>query len=382
MTNKNLLVIAGATISIDKSGVISTKEPIVKYLEELSDYFDKCTWISAHDQKVIFEGQINRNKIDVVIVNPGKINRAKAWIRALLLSCQHNYVIYFMPSPFLPVFPFIKLFSKRLGVYLAGDYEVGIDWYTSQRWFGWPTLMRMSFELPMKHADFILARGKRLARIGSRFNKIVYQTVPMGHMASNYNDVMQYSINICPKDQFSILFIGKVVESKGVGILIEAMRKIISDNKDNKFHLYIVGEGADKDKYQRLTLDYNLQDTISFEGWVSSQQEMDKYFHMSDLLTVPSIYPEGVPRVIDEAIVRGLPVISTPVGGIGEEFEDGEVYFVHENNAYELAEGIHKMLFDLEHRKKSLERARKRRDFFLKNNSAAQQHIKILIGTI
>jgi glycosyltransferase involved in cell wall biosynthesis len=83
--------------------------------------------------------------------------------------------------------------------------------------------------------------------------------------------------------------------------------------------------------------------------------------------------------VIDEAIVRGVPVVATPVGGIGEEFSGGEVLLVKEKDPDALSRGIEKMLFDDPTRVHHLQQAEKRGELLRRHDSAARQHLLILL---
>ena len=77
---------------------------------------------------------------------------------------------------------------------------------------------------------------------------------------------------------------------------------------------------------------------MSFKGFVSHSSELWSIFGAHDLLCVPS-YTEGVPRVIVEAMARGLPVASTLVGGITNLFS-GNVYPIKSNTPESVFEAI------------------------------------------
>jgi len=123
-----------------------------------------------------------------------------------------------------------------------------------------------------------------------------------------------------PNDsKFHLLFLGLVTEQKGIYDLIE----VIAEHKvefDNKLTLHIGGNG-EKGKLIDLISKNNIADLITYEGWVSGDKKTD-LLNIADAFILPS-YAEGLPISILEAMSYGLPILSTPVGGIPEIVENG-----------------------------------------------------------
>lgn len=380
---KKLLVIAGATVTNGPNGEFVTKGPIADYLHQISESFDACTWVANRYQGMDYLAVLDCRKVRVVVVERGWRPRIASWFKMIRLAWEHDHVLYYLPNHFLPIFPLIRLRAKRLAVYLAGDYKFGIQWYAQQRWLGWATLFRWSFEFPMRSADAVIARGKRLARMAAAFNATVHETVPIGHV----NSAASCRPNPLPakassKAEHHILYVGKIVESKGVGDLLQAFDIIAKRQPGRECFLDLLGEGDDKTKYQALVREWGLDRQVVFHGWISSEAKINAFFSRADLLVVPSTYPEGVPRVIDEAIVRGVPVVATPVGGIGEEFSNDEILLVQEGNPTGLAFGIERMLSDPRVRSHHLEHASRRKELFRNYGSAANQHVRVLLSMV
>lgn len=123
----------------------------------------------------------------------------------------------------------------------------------------------------------------------------------------------------------TIVSVGRITDAKDQITLIKAYEKLISINTSYKdFVLEIYGErGEDntKDILEKYIIDHKLSDNIIFKG-LSSQLEKDI---IDDYMFVlPSKY-EGMPNALLEAMVLGLPVISTdcPCGGPRMLIEDG-----------------------------------------------------------
>lgn len=63
----------------------------------------------------------------------------------------------------------------------------------------------------------------------------------------------------------------------------------------------------------RLIQDFNLENRVSFVGYLN-REELDKFLNEADIFVLPT-RAEGLPRVIIEAMAKGLPCITTPVSG-------------------------------------------------------------------
>jgi glycosyltransferase involved in cell wall biosynthesis len=379
MRSGKLLVIGGATVNVNDQGDFLTKNPIAHYLNELSLGFNACTWVANREMDTNYNGLINRDLIRVEVLESKGWGRIASWFRMARIAWTHDFVLYYLPNHYLPVFPLIRWRAKRVAIYLAGDYESGIENVRANRWPGWASLMRLSFELPMRKADVVIARGRKLCRIAQRFNQHVRDTVPLGHIQLRKDEHLSRKDKLQADAGFRLLFVGKLLISKGVGTLLAAFRLLLADYPDCPITLDVVGEGDDRDRYQNEVKSYSLDYAVTFHGWVADKYEIDILFRRADVLVVPTIsYPEGVPRVIDEAIIRGVPVISTQAGGIGDEFIDGEVLFVDAGDPSCLLSAIKTILFDLDARHRQLQCSERRRKVLLSQPSAANQHLAIL----
>ena len=70
-----------------------------------------------------------------------------------------------------------------------------------------------------------------------------------------------------------------------------------------------------------MTGELDLGDAVTFLGWLPSGQVSEELAN-ADAFVLPS-YNEGLPMSLLEAMAAGLPVLSTPVGGIPEVVEHG-----------------------------------------------------------
>ena len=134
---------------------------------------------------------------------------------------------------------------------------------------------------------------------------------------------------------------------------MEACNKL---NKDNiKYELWILGEGWARPKLEELIDKYNLTN-VKLLGF---KENPYKYIKQGDLFVCSSIN-EGFSLVIAEAMILGLPVISTNCSGPNELLNFGEYGYMVENNEEALYKGLKEIISNDEklkyYKKKSSER--------------------------
>ncbi len=122
-----------------------------------------------------------------------------------------------------------------------------------------------------------------------------------------------------------ILFVGRLVEKKGVLKLIEACEKL--HRKGYNFVCNIVGDGPQEKQARELIKRYNLQDRINLVGGLPREQLLP-FWENASVFVLPCIVEkngnrDGIPVVLMEAMASGIPVISTRVSGIPELVVDG-----------------------------------------------------------
>jgi glycosyltransferase involved in cell wall biosynthesis len=108
-----------------------------------------------------------------------------------------------------------------------------------------------------------------------------------------------------------LLFLGNLLERKGVSDLIAALTQLPADLP--RWQLSFAG-GGDVPQYREAVKAAGLADRVHFLGWVD-QNGAQKLLAQADLMVLPS-YHEGLPLVILEALGAGTPVIATSVGAI------------------------------------------------------------------
>ncbi|GAB6394913.1 MAG: glycosyltransferase family 4 protein [Bacteroidales bacterium] len=108
-----------------------------------------------------------------------------------------------------------------------------------------------------------------------------------------------------------ILYAGVLTQRKGYADLLRAFAFIAKQYPD--WMLVFAGTGAIEDGKQKAA-DFNISNQTRFAGWVSGKEKAD-LFSKASIFCLPS-YMEGFPMAILDALAYGIPVVTTPVGGI------------------------------------------------------------------
>lgn len=117
------------------------------------------------------------------------------------------------------------------------------------------------------------------------------------------------------KDGIAIGYVGRLVESKGLGTLASALTTL----KDIPWNLHVLGTGEFRPAFEKLLAGGGIADRVTFHGFVP-HLKTPEYLSAFDLLVVPSEtqsnWKEQFGRVIVEAMACGTPVVGSDSGEI------------------------------------------------------------------
>jgi colanic acid/amylovoran biosynthesis glycosyltransferase len=160
-------------------------------------------------------------------------------------------------------------------------------------------------------------------------------------------DVAEFETLPTRRREKLVLFVGRLVEKKGCGDLIEAMAQV--QDQSPEAELIVIGDGPLRAGCEALAA--SLQVRCRFLGSQPSAL-VKTWMARASVFCVPSVVAssgdaEGFGIVFIEAQAMGLPVVSTRSGGIPEAVEDGETgLLVTQNDPDGLAHAILRLLQD------------------------------------
>lgn len=121
----------------------------------------------------------------------------------------------------------------------------------------------------------------------------------------------------------SILFLSRVEKEKGVYVVLEAFRTL--KKRHPALHLIFAGDGSELPAVRAYVQNHDIRD-VDFTGYVRGEEKM-ACFMRSAVFVFPT-FGEGMPTCVLEAMACGLPVVTRPVGGLADFFEDGKMGFL------------------------------------------------------
>lgn len=151
---------------------------------------------------------------------------------------------------------------------------------------------------------------------------------------------------------------------KGFDVLIEAVALCVEQGLDVK--LVLVGDGYYRSDLEALGYRLGVGDRVAFRGQLPAGERVRAAVDNADLFVLPSL-TEGLPRVMIEAMARGLPCIGSSVGGIPELLPPEDLF--PPRNPKALADKIQEVVIDrrrmVETAERNLKRARNYSDAVL-----------------
>ncbi|GAB2553347.1 glycosyltransferase family 4 protein [Spirosoma aerophilum] len=285
---KQYKVITIATSSQTRGGITS----VINAYRQTALWKDwNMVWIETH---------IDRSKV------------AKLWmlIKAIFILLYHlpsaNLIHLHFSEPVSAIrkmlFVFlIKLFNKKLLVHFHA--------------FSTTTTIHSKFSFSYK---YIFKSADKIIVLSKYWEQEVVNKWPFlaDKLAVVYNPCTEVK-PVETERQNNILFAGTVNQRKGYKDLIKAFAAVKNSHPDWKLVFAGNGEiGAARQLVKKL----NIEENVTFLGWVSGFEKIVA-FSRSSIFCLPS-YAEGFPMAVLDAFSYGLPVITTPVGGLPDLLTD------------------------------------------------------------
>lgn len=201
-----------------------------------------------------------------------------------------------------------KLFGIRVLVHLHGS--------EFEKWYQESTVKKQKrIRDFLRDVDEMIVLGEKWKTIIQKIEpacnvKIISNGIAIPHEKVNWGN-----------DQINVLFLGVLIQRKGVFDLIMAAKEIKGKKLSRQVHYIIAGTGEEQDNLCSIVKDTSLNEEIEFVGWIDGEKKR-KVILQSQIMVLPS-YNEGLPISILEAASYGMPIIATNVGDISSVVENG-----------------------------------------------------------
>lgn len=253
------------------------------------------------------------------------------------------------------------IFGAAVRFFSGGRCAVVSSFYSAElRWIGRQLRALVPFlRWTMRSADVLTANSSATAEVVRSYGGKAVQIVPSPAGLANHRngggDASRWREDVpggqatrhpdrCPQ----VLFVGRLVERKGVEVLVRAVASL---SRRRRVRLLVVGEGEWRSQILDTVAQVGADEIVRLAGHVG-EEELERAYTDSDVFVLPAVFDskgdtEGLGVVLIEALLRGLPVVGSRIGGIPDIIVDGEGgWLVPPGEPDVLAETIDRVLGD------------------------------------
>ncbi len=145
-----------------------------------------------------------------------------------------------------------------------------------------------------------------------------YARLPPGSVQVVRNGVPDLGpVEPVPHEGVVLVAVGRLNAQKGFDVLLQALQHL---QHPEGVRLVVVGGGEEHEALTRQSRGLGLDDRVRITGWTDQVRD---FLSRGDIFVLPS-RSEGFPLAIVEAMLAGLPVVASGVGGVPEAVRDGE----------------------------------------------------------
>lgn len=228
-----------------------------------------------------------------------------------------------------------------------------------------PLLDRIYFWLDafcLKNADETWNVSPKIAEARELFKGLYRKTytnqkvVPIGIWFSRVKRLPFNKIH-----QHKLFFIGHLMESAGVQLVLESIPLILKKIPD--FHFLVVGGGEYEEPLKRQAKKLGIEEYVEFTGWIKNRDTLDKIMSDSALAIAPYNSEKSTtthfsdPTKLKDYLSAGLPIILTDVPHNAHDLSNNKCAIVVEYDKKQIADAVCKLMTDSNVLKKYRENA-------------------------
>lgn len=191
-------------------------------------------------------------------------------------------------------------------------------------WKGWTEILLDRWQAPAVHLAIADGEGARRFAVTQQHlaperTRTVYDGIEPGELApTRPREVTRASLGLS-RDEPAIGVVARLDDvHKGQSVLLRAAPAILADAPGATFVL--VGDVADRTALGGLAKRIGVAERVRFPG---TRTDLGDVLAALDLLAIPSLQFESVPKILVEAMAAGRPIVASRVGDIPELLEDG-----------------------------------------------------------
>ncbi len=314
--------------SLEMGGVVKVLIDILKHLPQ--DQLDITLMVN------LFQGELRNeipSNIKIIKIAKGKEDFSE---NPLLLKIQLAFRL--LKLNLLNQFPFLMKFYYKKGYDIEiafGRSELEMVLKSPQKkskkvaWVHWefshePELNRsdllikqlQEFDHVFFCSDNVRQQVKELYQVDLKSTSVVYNVIHPAEIQAlsklEVNDLPEFTEKL-----FTFVSVGRVKNGKGYPLLFEIHKDLIL--RGVKHRIIIIGDGDKLKELKQKSKESNLEDSFILLG---NKDNPFPYLKNADCFILPT-QSEAYPLSVKEALLLGLPVLVTDVGGVNEIVSDG-----------------------------------------------------------
>ncbi len=299
---------------------------------------------------LLVEELARMNVVDITVIHPHKNNvfDPSLGIKEIALNftprgsylkgCyKYSKLVYSQIKILNPDVIYSQGFSVWYGIQKIGSKVIinphGLEPFQTLTFIDGLKTMMMRFieRYQFKYAAKVISLGGRLTDI---LNKKVPSPKRKIAVIPNAVSLIDQQNRSFDKEKLQLLFVGRFAFNKGINILMEAISQLNTEGYKDLLHFNIVGKGPLYDEYIQK---YNFPN-VTFVGF-ADDETLAKQYRENDLFVFPTLF-EGMPTVVLEAMVTGMPIVVTDTGATRELVDSSNGFVVETNNVRAFKWGI------------------------------------------
>ena len=278
-------------------------------------YAPSCLETLTHDQAV--PDRIRRRPAAAALVPPYLLGGC---IAAVSLGTERPDVVHVhWPMPHALFGAAMRRGAADHTAMVCSYYSVEINWVVHR--MPW---LRSFLAWTIRSADAVTAISSSTARAVRDVENRAVAVIPYAAALPETLGAEPRAALSDPDAPLRLLFVGRLVERKGVDVLVRALARL-RHRRDAE--LVIVGSGHREDSIRQTAALENVTDYVRFAGFVD-EERLAREYAACDILVLPAVVDtrgdtEGLGVVLLEALRYERPVIASAAGGITDIVVDG-----------------------------------------------------------
>jgi glycosyltransferase involved in cell wall biosynthesis len=231
---------------------------------------------------------------------------------------------------------------------------------------GWGFALREGLKLALRRAV-----AKRAVHRNVAITRWMDQALPLPRQVQIYNPfpIAQFAGADRPNPEFEFFYMGRMVQEKGVDVLVHAFAEVLRRRGPGP-RLLLIGDGGARPDIERIVAEHGIGDAVVFAGKQSGVALVD-WVGRGGIGVLPSVWYEPMGGVTIELMAAGKCLIVSAQGGLAECVGDAGLVFPN-GDAMALADRMLELLHDPARRDALAAVARERARQFLPERFVAQ----------